>query len=130
MPALIGRQPVVYGLLSGALHLQVQRRVHPQSAFVNLVGTVLLFQILPNLFHKIGSDVVVVALNVHHQGRVLRALGFLGGDLAVLEHGVDHQIAPAQRPLRIVDRRIRVGRLGQTRKHARLLPASGLLHVC
>jgi len=44
----------------------------------------------------------------------------LGIDLAVLQQGVDYQIAAAQRPFGIVDGRVQIGSLGQSRQQSRL----------
>ena len=41
------------------------------------------------------------------------------GDLAVFEHGVEHQIAAALRVLRIVDRGVDDGRFGERGQHRR-----------
>ena len=55
------------------------------------------------------------------QRRTLGALRFGRGDLAVLQHVVDHQVPATQCALRIVDRRICVGSLGKPRQDRRFL---------
>ena len=85
--------------------------------FMHLFSAVLLFQVLTNLFHEIRSHAVRLALHIQTERRILGALGFLSRDLAVFQHVVDHQVAATQCALGIVDRRIRVRRFGQARKH-------------
>ena len=113
MTALVGRQAVAHRLLRGVLHLQIQSGVDAQAGFVDFSAPYFFSRYCANLLDEVRSDVVGLGLQLEDQRRALGALGFGRGDLAVLQHVVDHQVAAAQRALRIVDRRIVIRRLGQ-----------------
>ena len=51
---------------------------------------------------------------MQHQRRGSRVGCLRGGDFAVFQHGVDHQIAPLLRLVGMVDRRVHGGAFGQT----------------
>ena len=121
MAPLVSGETVAHGLLGGPLHLQVQRRVNPQPSFMHLLRSVLLLQILADFFHEIWGDVVGFALNVKPQRRILGALSFCRGDLAIFQHVVDHQVPATQRALWIVDRGICVRGFGKPRQYCGLL---------
>ena len=65
-----------------------------------------------NLFHKVGRQRVGVGLQVQPDGLFLGGGGLGGRNFAVLQHGVDHQIAATKRALRAVDGRVGAGRFG------------------
>ena len=54
--ALVGGQAVEHGLIRGLLHVDVERGVDLQAAFVDLVGAVLAFEIAANFFDEIWSE--------------------------------------------------------------------------
>src|SRR5215472_4269264 len=116
--AFVCGESVAKRLLGGALHLEIQAGVDAQSGLVDLLGTILLLQVLADFFHKVRSNVVGLGLELQFQWCALGTLGFGGSDLAVFQHVVDDQVAALQRALGIVDGRIVIWRLGQARENA------------
>ncbi len=119
--AFVGRQTVKGGLVGGLLPFKVERGVYAQAVLVDVFRAVFLFQVTADLLYEIWSDGVRQALDVQRQGRVLGAGGDRRGDLAVFEHGVDHEVTPALGVLRIRDGRVLRGRFGEAGQHRRLL---------
>src|SRR5215469_16217691 len=96
---LISSKSIEYGEISGFLQVEIQRGINPQALLVNFFTAILFFQVLPHLFYEIRRDTIRFALHIELNRRVLGALGFFGGDLAIFEHIVDDEIAAAQRPV-------------------------------
>ena len=76
---------------------------------MDLIGSVLPFEITANLFDEIRSQRVGIVRQMQHEryGTCLVSLG--RGDFTVFEHGVDDQVAALHGAIRMIDRRI-VGR--------------------
>src|SRR5579885_829664 len=53
--------------------------------------------------------------------RLARGIGLGGGDLAIFEHGVDHEIAALLRAIGMIDRRIDCGAFGKSREQSRFI---------
>ncbi len=121
VPPLVGGQPVEHGLVRGLLQIHVERGVHLQAAFMDLVGPVLAFQIAANFFHKIGRQRIGIVRQVQNQGGRSRVGGLCGRYLAVFQHGVDHQIPPLLRAIGMVDRGVHRRALRQTREQGGFL---------
>jgi len=114
--ALIGGQAVEHRVVRRALQVAVQRGVDAQPAFMHLVAAVLGFEVAADLFNKIRRKRSGVMRQLQADRPVAEIVGLLGGDLAVLEHGVDDQIAPLDGALRMIDRRVVLRRLGKPRQ--------------
>ncbi len=114
MAALVGSQAVEHGLIGGALHFRIQRGVDTQPAFVNFVAAVFLFQIAADFFGKVGRQRIGITLQVQDDGGGFGAGGFGGGDFAVLQHGVQDQVAAGGGALHVHQGRIVVGSLGKS----------------
>ena len=106
VPAVVGVQAVADGLVGGALHGDVERRVHAQAALVHGFGAVGAFQIFADFLDEIRRQRVARRLHVQPQ-RLRDGLPRLRfRDFAVARHEVQHEVAPRQRALRVQDRRI------------------------
>ena len=112
--ALVRGQSIEHGLVRCLLHIEVQRRVHPQAAFVNLIAAVLALEIAANFLDEVRRDRIRIALQVEDGRFFLRVRGLLCRDLPVFKHGVDHQVAPLQGPVGMQDGRIILRSLGQS----------------
>ena len=64
VPPFIAVQTIAERLVGDALHLDVQRGVHAQSAFVHGFGAVGGFKILANFFEEVRREIVARILNV------------------------------------------------------------------
>ena len=104
--AIVGVQSVANGLIGGLLHLDVQRGVDAQAAFVDGFGAVGGFEILANVLEEIRRQIVARILDVQAQGSFLGG-GFLDGrDFSLFHHLMENQIAAGERARRIDERRI------------------------
>ena len=114
MAALVGGEAVEQHLARQLLQIHIERGVNPQTVFVNLITAIFRLKITPDFFHIVWRQRIRVLLQIEHDGLALcfRCLG--RGDLAVLEHGVEHEVAPPAGALRVDDRRIVLRRLGQS----------------
>ena len=98
---LICGKPVEDCALRRPLIVKIQRGVNPQAAFMDFVGSVLGFEVAPNLFDKIWGHKIRSALKVQTNRRGLRDRSLFGGDLSILEQRVNHHVAAMQGALRI-----------------------------
>ena len=99
-------QAVTNGLIGGLLHLDVERGVDAQAAFVDSFGAVGGFEIFADVFEEIRRQVVARILHVEAERRFLGGF-FLGGrDFPLFHHLMDHQIAAGQGARGIHERRI------------------------
>ena len=104
--ALVGGEAIEHSLIRGFLQIDVERRVDLETAFVDLISPVLAFEITANLFDEIRSERIWIVREMEDEGGGA-SVGSLGrGDLAVLKHGVDDQVAALLRAVRMSDRRI------------------------
>ena len=111
--ALVGGQTVEHGLIRSLLQVDIERRVNLQAAFVDLIGSVFIFQIASNFLDEIRCERIGIVLQMQVQRGRARVGGLRCGDLSIFEHGVDHQIAALQRAVGMVDRRIDSRPFGQ-----------------
>src|SRR5579862_3675699 len=58
--AFICRYAIEYSVIGDLLQIGIQSCVNAQPTFVYLIGAVFIFQITPNLLHKIGRQRVYV----------------------------------------------------------------------
>ena len=120
MPSLVGRRPVQHRLVGHQLQIQVERRIHLQPRALHLFRAILLLQLLPHLLHKVRRNRVGRRLNLQPQRSRFGLLLLFARNLPVRQHLAQHQVAPLQRPLRVVDRRVGLRALGQRRQQRRL----------
>ena len=111
--AFIGSQAVEHGLVCRPLQVEVERSVDPQPGLVHLICAQLSLELSPHLFDKPWRLGVRWRLQVQAKWLRSRSIGLGHGDLAIFEHSVDHLVAPAQRAVGIVDRRVLCRPLGQ-----------------
>ena len=132
MPALVSRHAIEHRLLSGILQVGIERGVNPQAALVHLVAAITLLQIAADLLEKPRRQVVVGQRETQLHRQRLQPRGFGGGDLAIFQHGVDHQIAARQCPLGMQHRRIfgrAFGQAGQQRRFVEREVAGVLVEI-
>ena len=110
----VGGQAIEHGLIRSPLQIHVERGINLQAAFVDLVGSVFAFQVAADLFDKIRSQRIRIVRQMQDYRCGARVRGLRGGDLAIFEHGVDHQIAPLLGAVGMIDGRIDGRTLGQT----------------
>src|SRR5258706_690382 len=116
MPPLIGGEAIKQRPARGPLHIHIQRRVDAQSALMNLVAAILRFQVASDFFHIVRSQRIRIFLQVEQDRFVLRIRGLCGGDLAVLKHGVEHEVTPPEGAFRMGYRGIILRGLGKSRE--------------
>src|SRR5579864_6398622 len=104
--ALVGSETVKHSLVSGFLHFYIERGINLQPTFMNLIGAELTLQVAANLFYEVRGQRVRVVREPQCKRCGTSVVGLCGGDLAIFDHGVDHQIAALLRAIRMVDRRI------------------------
>src|ERR1700733_11207261 len=104
MPPFVCAEPIEYCLIRGLLQVNVKRGVNFQSAFMHLVGSILIFQIAPDLFHEVRRQRVGIMLQTQSNRLASGVGGLRGRDLSILQHCVDDQIPALQRALWMVDR--------------------------
>ena len=119
MTPFVGGQAVQHRLVRGSLQIHVERRIHLQTTFVNLIGTGLVLKIAANFLHKIWSQRIRIVSQTQHQRRGSRVGCLRGGDLAIFEHGIDYQIPPPLRAVGMVDWRIYRRPFRQSRQQSR-----------
>ena len=96
--AIVGVQAIANGLIGGFLHLDIQRGVNAQAAFVNRFGAVGGFEILANVFEEVRREIVARVLDMQAERSFLGG-GFIGGgDFAFFFHAVKNQIAAREAP--------------------------------
>ena len=100
MAAFVGGEAVEQRLARGLLQIHVERRVNPQPAFVDLVAAILRFEVAPDFLHVVRSQRIRIFLQVEHDRPVLGLRRLGRGDLAILEHGVEHEVAPLESAVR------------------------------
>src|SRR6266705_528473 len=81
---------------------------------MNLVATIFLFEITPDLFSEPGGELVWTGLQRDFDRSGFRLVGLIGGDLSILKHGIDYQVAALLGLIRIGDRGISAGRFRQS----------------
>ena len=113
MAALICGNAVKHGLVGGPLQIHIERGVDPQTAFMDLVAAIFVLEVSPNLFHVVGRERVRIMLHIEHDCLRFRLGSLLGGDLAIFQHRVDHEVAALQSSIRMHDRRVILRSLGQ-----------------
>ena len=93
--------------------IDVECGVDLEAGLVHLVCTELPFEFAAHLFDEPGRDAVGRGGDTQAQRRGFGGAGLRGGDGAVFEHGVDHQVAAAEGLLRIEQRGVGDRPLGQ-----------------
>ena len=114
MAALVDGEAVEQHLARQLLQIHVERGVNPQTVFVHLIAAIFRLEIAPDFFHIVRRQRIRIFLQVEHDRLALGFRCLRCGNLAVLEHGVKHEVAPPARALRMNDRRIVLRRLGQS----------------
>ena len=108
-------QPVDHGLARQHLHLGIERGAHGEPALVELLLPVILEDVAPHLLGEIFGRESVGSGRPHGDAERL-LLGFVagfGGDVAVLDHAVDHVVAARDRLVAAAERIVIVRTLGQ-----------------
>src|SRR5579864_2174817 len=100
--ALVGSEAVEDGLIRSLLEFYVERGIDLQSTFVDLIGAELAFEVAANLFNEIWSQRVRIVREPQRKRSGTSVVGLRGGDLAVLEHCVDHHVAALLGTIRVV----------------------------
>ncbi len=97
-PAAVGRlDPCPDGLVRGLLPGGVQGRVDLEPLGQHGVLAVLLVQVLPDLLHRIGRDVLLLGVAPGQaDGLGLQHLGLGGVEVALGDHAVQHVVATDQ----------------------------------
>ncbi len=116
VPALVGGEAVEQRLARRFLQIHVERGVNAQPAFVHLVAAILRFQVAADFLDIVRSQRIRIFLQVERDRLALGVRRLGGGDLAVLQHGIEHEVAPLDRAFRMVDRRVILRRLGKSRE--------------
>src|SRR5581483_8432606 len=99
-------QAVEQSSVRSALQINIERGVDPQSTFEYLIAAVLVFQIPADVFNEVRGERIRIFSDFEIQRLIAGFCCLLGGDLAVLEHGVDYQVASLECAIRVVDRRV------------------------
>ncbi len=116
MAALVRGEAVEQGLTSGLLQFHIERGVNAQTALMDLIATVLAFQIAADFLHEMRCERIRVLLHAEHDRLPLCLVGLRGCNLAVLEHGIEHEVATLEGSVRVIDRRIILRRFRQARE--------------
>ncbi len=95
MPPFVGGEAIQQRLARGFLQIHIERGVNAKSAFVHLVAAILRFQVTPDFFHVVRRQRIRIFLQVKHDRLALGIRSLSRGDLAVLEHGIEHKVAPS-----------------------------------
>ena len=111
---------VQHGSIGHLLQIKIKRGVHAQACLMYLLGTVLLLQLAAHLLHKPWRNGVWWRLNAQPQRCGFGSGGLLGCDGAVLQHRVQHQIAPFERAVGRANGRVVFRPLWQRRKQRSL----------
>ena len=94
VPSFVGSEAVEQRLARGLLQIHIERCVNAQTAFVNLVAAILRFEVAADFFHIVRRQRIRILLQLEHD-RLALGLRRLGrGDLAILKHGIEHEVAP------------------------------------
>src|SRR5450631_1120016 len=116
MSALVSSEAVEQCPARRLLQIHIERCINAQPAFMNLVAAILRFEVAPDFFHVVRSQRIRIFLQVE-QDRLTPGIRSLGrGDLAVLKHGIEHEVAPFEGTFRVVDWRVILRRLGKSRE--------------
>src|SRR5438309_10434685 len=73
---------------------------------MNFISAVFILEILPDLFYEIRREGIWIMCQIQIQRCVAGRICLRNRDLAILEHRVNHESAPAQRMVGMVDGRI------------------------
>ena len=65
--ALVGGQAVEHSLIRSLLHVNIERGIDFQSAFVHLIGAVLVLQIAPDFFDEIRRQRIGIVREMQGQ---------------------------------------------------------------
>src|ERR1700692_627795 len=106
MPLLISSEAIKQGLTGGLLQVHVERRIDSQSTFVDLIAAVFCLQITPYFLYVIRGQRIGISLQVERDRLALGCGSLTCGNLAVLKHGIEHQVAPFKGAFRMSDWRI------------------------
>ncbi len=90
MPSLVGSGAVEYSLIGRALQVEIERGVDAETRAMDLVHAVLMLQLPPHLLDEVGRLAVGWRLQMQAQRRSLRVRCLLRGDLAVVQHLLEH----------------------------------------
>ena len=106
MAAIVDVQAIANGLIGGFLHLDIQRGVDAQAAFVNGFGAVGRFEILANVFKEVGREIVARVLEMKAERSLAGGFFFSRSDLPFFAHLVNDKIAAREGTSRIGKRRV------------------------
>src|SRR6202011_4684156 len=81
--SFVGSQAVQNRLVGGSLEIYIERGVYLETAFVNLVGSVLVLKVAANFLHKIWSQRIRIVRQTQHQRSGARVRRLRGRDLTV-----------------------------------------------
>ena len=99
--AIVVMQAIKHGLIGGALHRDIQRRVNAQALLVHGGGAVGAFEILANFFDEIRREIVVRRRQMQRQRSGAAASASAEVILPLVRHQREHQIAAGARALRM-----------------------------
>src|SRR5581483_2904546 len=102
---LIRRESVGNGAVRGLLQIEVKRCVDAQTGFMHLFGAEAFLELAPDLFLEPRRHRALGPRDVQTQRRIARLFRLHVRDHAVRLHLAQNQVAPAQRALRIENRR-------------------------
>ena len=111
---LVGNQSIEHSLVRRSLQVGVERCVDAEPALMDLVAAVFFLEIAANLFGEPRCELVGAGLQRDFDRCGFCLVRFLGRDLSVFQHGVDHQVATLLRFIGVGDRRISAGGFWQT----------------
>ena len=121
MAAVIGDQARAQGPVGRRLQARVDGGAHRQPALVEALFAVEAGQLAAHLLGEVvGLDHLGGVAPADLQGLRPGLVGFRLGDAAIFQHAADHPVAPDPRRIRVADRVVVVGRLGQGRQEGRL----------
>ena len=106
MAAFISGQPIQHRLVCRPLQIQVKRCINLQSTFMHLIAAVSSFQISPDFFDIRRSQRSRIMRHMQLNRLIACLRCFLGSDLPILQHGINHQVAPFQRSIWMCNRRV------------------------
>ena len=108
-------EPVDHGLARQHLHLRIERGAHRQAALVELLLAVIVVDVAPHLLGEIfgGEDVRAGRPHGDVERLLLGLVAVGGGDVAVLDHAIDHVIAARDRLVALAERIVVVRPLRQ-----------------
>ena len=130
MALVDGAQAVLQRAVGCLLHRHIQRRPHREAILVEHLRAVLALEVLAHLLDEERRDAGrLIRLTARDDRLLLRRVSLHLGDVALVGHPLQHQVAPLGRALHVDEGALPLGRLEDAGNERRFLERQLLVRL-